>query len=145
MDNWADYPRGYLYVIRIYCIISAQLVFRTCARKYIWIPLEPKWPIFWRIWPIEWKVNSPQKRGQLGSTCIYINLNIISLAPWPIQPFRSKHQNSRTSEIFFFKNSWHEQSSEQRGKTLVDWLLSQLTYFILFGQLVNYLVSWLLG
>ena len=41
-------------------------------------PIEPIWLMFWKRWPIEWKVNL-QKNGLLGSSLFCINEQILDL------------------------------------------------------------------
>lgn len=47
--------------------------------------IQPKWHIFWKIWPTKWcRSTPPPKRGQMGSAgCIYLSSGI----SWPMPNF----------------------------------------------------------
>ena len=41
----------------------------------LYIPREPKWPMFWKIWPVRWKINPAKRRSSKNH----------SLDPWIVR------------------------------------------------------------
>ena len=64
-----------------FCGVQHWDIFETCLYaiyKYIYIHLEPKWPLFLKVNPPKQGRTSNQKEGHLGSrcTCIYVYICI---------------------------------------------------------------------
>ena len=74
---------------QICCLIMMHVFIDIFSYIQIYIYLEPKRPIFWKLWPIKWKV-SPPKKEVIWVPYVYTYGSIIWL---PFQHFRSKQTN----------------------------------------------------
>ena len=85
---------------------------------YIYIYLEPTWPIFWKSWPIKWNVNPQKKVSWVLGIYIFVYIYIHSLPrshdlvllPWPLAVFYPRTWNHR-------KRLWKQPSTSNHQAT----------------------------
>ena len=85
----------------------------TKNNQFCRISFDPKWPMSWKIQPIQFKGQPSQKRGQLGSRYVIYQIMIflIIVEQW------KKNLKSWPSMWKLFHKSWNKKKSEPLSST----------------------------
>ncbi len=98
----------------LFCAVQIEYIYihiyiHQYTYTHVYIPMEPKWPKFWKIWPIKWTVNQPPKtevNWVLGMSMKFHSFLGFRIRwhPWRYPNFQIK--TSLTLEVTSFITWW---------------------------------------